>query len=112
VFLLPFYNNFAAAYWVLSSAELSYRIENKDGNRDSSEKDLDNIEEPMKSAILLRRRNLSNLELRGRLFELGCYEKNGVLHCTGRRLTLLKTIIHYANIYLTLRMFVRDNDEE
>ena len=40
---------FTAAYWVLSSAESSYRIENKD----SSEKDLDNVEEPMKSAILL-----------------------------------------------------------
>ncbi len=103
-----FLNNFTVVYWVLSSAESSYQIE----NRDSSEKDLDNIEEPMKSAILLMRRNLPNLELRGQLFELGCYEKNGVLHCTGRRLTLLKTIIHYANIYLTLRMFIRDNDEE
>ncbi len=99
---------FTAAYWVLSSTESSYRIE----NRDSQEKDLDNVEEPMKSAILLMRRNLPNLELRGRLFELGCYEKNGVLHCKGRRLTLLKTIIHYANIYLTLRMFIRGNEEE
>ena len=91
---------------VLSSAESSYRIENKD----SSEKD--NVEEPMKSAILLMRKNLPTLELRGRLFELGCYEKNGVLHCTSKRLTLLKSIIHYANIYLTLRMFMRENDEE
>ncbi len=87
-------------------------IENKDGNRDSQEKDLDKIEEPMKSAILLMRRNLPDLELRGRLFELGCYEKKGVLYCTGRRLTLLKTIIRYANIYLTLRILVRGNDEE
>ena len=78
-----FLNNFTAAYWVLSSAESSYRIE----NRDNSEKDLDNVEEPMKSAILLMRKNLPTLELRGRLFELGCYEKNGVLHCTSKRLT-------------------------
>ena len=99
---------FTAAYWVLSSAESSYRIE----NRDNSEKDLDNVEEPMKSAILLMRKNLPTLELRGRLFELGCYEKNGVLHCTSKRLTLLKSIIHYANIYLTFRMFMRENDEE
>ena len=101
-------NNFTAAYWVLSGVESSYRIENKD----SSEKDLDDIEEPMKSAISLMRKNLPTLELRGRLFELGCYEKNGVLHCTGKRLTLLKSIIHYANIYLTFRMFMRENDEE
>ncbi len=103
-----FLNNFTAAYWVLSNAESSYRIENKD----SSEKDLDSVEEPMKSAILLMRKNLPTLELRGRLFELGCYEKNGVLHCPGKRLTLLKSIIHYANIYLTLRMLMRENDEE
>ncbi len=105
-------NNFAAAYLVLSNAEMSYRIENKDGNRDSQETELDKIEEPMKSAILLMRKNLPDLELRGRLFELGCYEKKGILHCTSRKLTLLKTIIHYANIYLTHRMFIRGNDEE
>ena len=46
-----------AAYWVLSSAESSYWIE----NRDSSEKDLDSVEEPMKSAILLMRKNLPTL---------------------------------------------------
>jgi hypothetical protein len=103
---------FAAAYLVLSSTESSYRFENKVGNKDSQKKDLDKIEEPMKSAILLMRRNLPNLELRGRLFELGCYEKKGVLYCTGRRLTLLKTIIHYANIYLTLRILISGNDEE
>ncbi len=103
-----FLNKFTAAYWVLSNAESSYLIENKD----SQEKDLDKIEEPMKSAILLMKRNLPNLELRGRLFELGCYEKKGVLYCTSRRLTLLKTIIHYANIYLTLRMLIRGDDEE
>ncbi len=66
----------------------------------------------MKSAIKLMRKNLQNLELRGRLWELGCYKKKGVLHCASRKLTLFKTIIHYANIYLTLRMFIRGNDEE
>ncbi len=105
-------NNFTAAYLILSNAETSYQIENKNDNRDSQETELDRIEEPMKSAILLMRKNLPDLELRGQLFELGCYEKKGVLHCTSRKLTLHKTIINYANIYFTLRMFVRGNDEE
>jgi hypothetical protein len=97
---------------VLSNAESFYRIENKENNRDSQETDLDGMEEPMKSAIKLMSKNLPDLVLRGRLWELGCYEKKGVLHCASRKLTLIKTIIHYANIYLTLRMFIRENDEE
>ena len=105
-------NSFTAAYLVLSNAETSYRIENKEENRNNKEKELNRIKEPMKSAILPMRKNLPDLVLRGQRFELGCYEKKGVLHCASRKLTLLKTIIHYANTYLTLRMFVRGNDEE
>jgi hypothetical protein len=97
---------------VLSNAESFYRIENKEDNKDSQETELEGIEEPMKSAIKVMRKNLPDLELRGQLWELGCYEKKGVLHCASRKLTLIKTIIHYANIYLTLRMFIRGNDEE
>jgi hypothetical protein len=97
---------------VLSNAESFYRIENKEDNRDSQETELDGMEEPMKSAIKLMRKNLPDLELRWRLWELRCYEKKGILHCASRKLNLIKTIIHYANIYLTLIMFIRGNDDE
>ncbi len=112
VLILHYSNYFTAALLILSNAESFYRIENGKGNEDSQETDLEGIKEPKKSAIKVMRKKLPDLELRGRLWELGCYEKKGVLHCSGRKLTLLKTVIYYANIYLTLRMFMRGNDEE
>ncbi len=97
---------------VLLNAESSYQIENGEDKKYNQETDLKGIEEPMKSAIKLIRKKLPDLELRRKLWDFGCYEKKGTLHCTGRRRTLLRTIIHYASIYLTLQMFFRGNDEE
>ncbi len=97
---------------ILSNAESLHRIENGEDKKDSQDTDLEGIEEPMRSAFKLMRKKLPDLELRGRLWELGCYEKKGILHCVSKKLTLIRTIIHYANIYLTFRMFVRGGDEE
>ena len=97
---------------VLSNAESSYQIENGENNIYNQETDLKGIEKPMKSAIKLIRKKLPDLELRRKLWDFGCYETKSTLHCTGRKLTLLRTIIHYTNICLTLQMFFRGNDEE
>ena len=93
---------------ILSNAESFYRIENEKDNKNSQETDLEGIEEPMKSAIKLMRRKLPESELRKRLWELGRVEKDGLLRCLSKKLTFIRTIIHYANIYLIFRMFLEE----
>jgi hypothetical protein len=100
-----------AAFLILSNAESYYWIENGKDNKNSQETDLEGIEEPMRSAIKLMRKKLPDLELRAKLWTLGCVEKDSTLHCVSKKPTFFRTIIHYVNIYLTLRMFVRGGYE-